>query len=212
LRDRLLDSFKGTNISVQLETVNFLEIQPLTEEQLPAIVELDKISLGGLWTLEGYKRELDSPSSHFLVLSGELAIGETNSSLLLGFGCFWSILEEAHITLLAIHPGYQGQGMGKLLLYYLMRLAKIQGMERATLEVRVSNGRALSLYQKFGFKEAGKRRRYYQDTGEDALILWQSGLQSPEFTGILREWHQEISDSLASHGWQEKPLAVNTEQ
>lgn len=189
--------------------MNFLEIQPLTKEQLPAIVELDKICLGGLWTLEGYKRELASPSSHFLVLSGQLALDDANfaqsyATSLLGFGCFWSILEEAHITLLAIHPAYQRQGMGKLLLYYLMRLARVQGMERATLEVRVSNQAALSLYEKFGFKEAGKRRRYYQDTGEDALILWRSGLQYPEFAKSLGEWHQEISHRLASYGWQEK--------
>jgi ribosomal-protein-alanine N-acetyltransferase len=58
--------------------------------------------------------------------------------------------------------------------------------------VRASNQIALSLYQKFGFQEAGRRRRYYQDNGEDALILWRGGLQSPEFEQELNQWKQQI--------------------
>ena len=182
--------------------MTFLEIKPLTAEQLPAVMELDQLCFGGHWTLEGYRRELASPTSHFLVLcvppAGDISPAPQK---LVGLGCFWSILEEAHITLLAIHPDYQRQGLGQLLFYALLLEAREGGLERATLEVRASNSAALSLYKKFGFQEAGRRRRYYQDTGEDALILWRSGLQSPEFAKTLNgEWGMENAAWKMRHG------------
>jgi ribosomal-protein-alanine N-acetyltransferase len=222
--------------------VSFLELKPLKAEQLPAVLELDQLCFGGHWTLDGYQRELESNSSHFLTVCLSSAIVDSpsqsnyaseiphsvkstqptpeqsnalnlnssgvathteaeNPSKLIGLGCFWSILEEAHITLLAVHPEYQNQGLGKLLFYGLLYLAHQQGLERATLEVRVSNQTALSLYKKFGFQEVGKRRRYYQDTGEDALILWRNHLATAEFNKILLAWQQEIKANLESFGW-----------
>ena len=132
-----------------------------------------------------------------------------SAQTLVGLSCFWSILEEAHITLLAVHPAYQRQGLGQLLFWALLGLAQKRGLERATLEVRVSNQAALSLYQKFGFKEAGRRRRYYQDTGEDALILWQGGLQTPGFAKAQAEWHQQIALRLAEQGWHMLEVGMN---
>jgi ribosomal-protein-alanine N-acetyltransferase len=93
-----------------------------------------------------------------------------------------------------IHPDYQGQGLGQALLYALLKSAWQRQLERATLEVRASNHPALSLYRKFGFKEAGRRRHYYPDTGEDALILWKNGLQYREFEQTLADWYQHICD------------------
>ncbi len=206
--------------------MTFLELKPLSAEQLSAVVELDHLCFGGLWTRSGYERELDSPSSQLLVL--EALPGESESGFrsqssevltqtsvkadcqaapipqksLLGLGCFWSILEEAHITILAVHPDYQGQGLGKLLLYALLRDARRRQLEWATLEVKPSNQAALSLYQKFGFTEAGRRRRYYKDTGEDALILWRGGLQTPEFEETLVNCYQPIERQIALWGWQ----------
>jgi ribosomal-protein-alanine N-acetyltransferase len=206
--------------------VTFLELKPLTAEQLNAVVELDQLCFGGLWTRSGYERELDSPSSQLLVLEarrGEKDSGflnrssevltqnsvcenfqtaPTSQNTLVGLGCFWSILEEAHITILAVHPDYQRQGLGKFLLYALLRDAKRRQLEWATLEVKPSNQAALSLYQKFGFKEAGRRRKYYKDTGEDALILWRGGLQTLEFEETLAKCYQHLEQNLALGGWQ----------
>lgn len=173
-----------------------LHLLSTTLEHLPQIVELDQICLGGLWTIDGYKRELDSPNSSLLSLSIPLNI---NSDKIIGCGCFWAILEEAHITLIAIHPDYQGQGLGQFLLYALLKDAVIRQLERATLEVRVSNQAALSLYEKFGFKIAGRRKGYYQQTGEDALILWRGDLHKPQFNEQLQIWEKEISDRLQEH-------------
>jgi ribosomal-protein-alanine N-acetyltransferase len=116
-------------------------------------------------------------------------------------GCQWAILEEAHITILAVHPHCQGQGLGQALLISLLMAAYDRGLERATLEVRASNKPALSLYQKFGFKTAGRRRRYYKDTGEDALILWCGDLQQPESQKTLAMWHSSVCDRLVLAGW-----------
>ncbi|MEM8505586.1 MAG: GNAT family N-acetyltransferase [Cyanobacteria bacterium P01_D01_bin.1] len=105
--------------------------------------------------------------------------GRANSIELLGIGCLWAVLEEAHITTLAVEPRYQRKKLGLLLLTQLLLKAYDRGLTRATLEVRLSNQRARSLYQKFDFKEAGERKRYYAD-GENARILWCSGLQTED--------------------------------
>lgn len=117
---------------------------------------------------------------------------------LLGTGCLWAILEEAHITTLAIEPAYQGQKLGQLLLSELLLHGRRRGLTRATLEVRLSNARALGLYQKFGFKEAGQRKRYYSD-GENARILWRSGLQTEAFLAQITEQKQAAIARLSTH-------------
>ncbi len=173
-----------------------LELQSLTEAHLSALVELDQTCFGGLWTLDAYQRELASPNSNLLGL-----ISPLSPVSLLGMGCFWSILEEAHITILAVHPQYQRQGMGQALLFSLLKTAHDRGLERATLEVRASNLSAINLYQKFGFKTAGRRRRYYQDNDEDALILWLGDIQHPQFANTLSSWHQITSEHLKRFDW-----------
>lgn len=182
------------------------------------MVELDKLCFGGLWTLEGYQRELNSPNSDLLVLlpDGERGSGGAGEetpipnpkSQILGVGTLWAILEEAHITILAVHPDYRRQGFGQLLLLSLLVKARQRGLERATLEVRISNQAALSLYEKFGFRVAGQRRGYYQDTGEDALILWLSGIQYPQFAENLANWEREIRACLVTSGWKLEPAAI----
>jgi ribosomal-protein-alanine N-acetyltransferase len=173
-----------------------LKLQSLTSKDLSAILELDQACFGGLWTMEGYQRELDSPNSDLLGL-----FSPTSYIKLLGMGCFWSIVGEAHITILAVHPQYHRQGLGQALLYFLLRTACDRGLERATLEVRASNLAAISLYQKFGFQTAGRRRAYYQDNGEDALILWLPDLQYPQFQEKLQHWETIIQDDLQKYSW-----------
>ncbi|WRH66898.1 MAG: ribosomal protein S18-alanine N-acetyltransferase [Planktothrix sp. GU0601_MAG3] len=189
----------------------YLELKPLTENQLSAVVELDQRCLGGLWTKDGYQREIESPNSDLIIWKREEKTGdqepkkeefqlpqieltdvETLSDQLIGIGCLWAILEEAHITILAIDPEYQGKGLGQALLFQLLVSAWKRKLERATLEVKVSNQPAINLYRKFGFKEAGRRKGYYQDTGEDALILWRGDLHHPHFPDTLHHWYQEI--------------------
>lgn len=190
--------------------MTFLEINTPTPGQLEAVVALDRLCFGGLWQLEGYQRELNSPYSNLLIISllPNTAIShqtdnieDKNSLNLVGLGCLNAILEEAHITMIGIHPDFRGLGLGKAMFYALLLTAWRRGLERATLEVSVSNNSAISLYKKFGFREAGRRPKYYA-TGEDALILWLNGLHYPEFPDMLAKWEQEIYDRAHQLHWQ----------
>lgn len=176
-----------------------LRLKPLAAELIPAVLELDRVSLGNLWSAEGYLREIDSPNSDLLIFQ---PIQPEENLAIAALGCAWAILEEAHITILAVHPALQRQGLGQAMLVALLQAAYQRQLERATLEVRVSNEKAIALYQKFGFREAGRRKKYYQDTGEDALVMWRGGIHHPEFPAILRDWQQAASDHLRQHGWQ----------
>lgn len=195
--------------------MNFLALTPLTSADLAEAVDLDQRCLGGLWTRDGYQREIDSPNSDLLMLRQVTTAehpdkaGSFNSRpphfptspSLIGLGCAWAILDEAHITLLAVDPDYRRQGLGQVLLHTLLVLARHRGMAWATLEVRVSNRAAMSLYQRFGFEAVGERPGYYQNPSENALILWRQGLQRSDFEACLQQWRQELDKRLAQTGW-----------
>ena len=177
-----------------------LEIQPLKKSQIEKIVILDKICLGGLWTAEGYLREIDSPNSDLLTLN--LADDSAKSeTAIIGIACLWSILEEAHITLLGIHPNCRRQGLGTLLLLSLLSNAIARKLEWATLEVNANNLKAINLYKKFGFEIVGKRRVYYQKTGDDALVLWLKKLQGQEFKTALAQWQHNLERDLGNNNY-----------
>jgi [ribosomal protein S18]-alanine N-acetyltransferase len=161
-----------------------ITISPISVDEIDSILILDRLCFGGLWSIDSYRRELTNENSHFLGVSVDKSIAPATNGII-GFGCFWAILDEAHITLLGVHPQYQRQGLGQLLLCALLDKARSIDMARATLEVRVSNQGAIDLYQKYGFQTVGRRKKYYQDTGEDGVIMWRGGLQRPDFTHII---------------------------
>ncbi|PSO50278.1 MAG: ribosomal-protein-alanine N-acetyltransferase [Cyanobacteria bacterium SW_9_44_58] len=173
-------------------------IQPLKNQQLEQVLSLDQVCFGGIWTKGAYEREIASPNSFLLTLVQE---NSESKQQLIGIGCFWAIVEEAHITLLGIHPDYRGQGLGELLLCCLLEGARTWPLERATLEVRVSNTAAIALYQKLGFEIAGRRKDYYPMPPEDALILWRSRLDEPEFAEQLKKLQEKRCADLLTKGW-----------
>jgi [ribosomal protein S18]-alanine N-acetyltransferase len=181
-------------VAFSVVLVTSLEILPLTEATLAAALELDRRALGGFWNEEGYRREIGSTHSDFWV------VRKRSGKQLLGLGCLWSILEEAHITVLAVDPAVQRQGIGQVLIYRLLWSAQRRGLEWATLEVRPSNQGAIALYEKFDFIRVGVRKKYYPD-GEDALILWRKGLQQPEFAEAMAGYRAWVGDRLAVAGW-----------
>ena len=175
--------------------MKILKIEAITASQVPKVVELEQRCLGGLWTEAGYLREIDSPNSDLIALHLQRD-RSTAPSTIVGLGCLWAIVNEAHITLLGVDSEYRRQGWGQLILLNLLESAIARQLEWATLEVNVNNFSALKLYQKFGFETVGKRKNYYQNTGEDALILWRNGIQTVEFKTALSRWQQELSDRL----------------
>jgi [ribosomal protein S18]-alanine N-acetyltransferase len=118
-------------------------------------------------------------------------------SQMIGMACLWSIVEEAHITLLGIHPAHRHQGLGQLLLLTLLKNAIARQLEWATLEVNQHNLAAINLYQKYGFQIAGTRKNYYQPAGDDALVLWLKGIQQEAFKVNLIQWQQRLGDRLS---------------
>ena len=213
----------------RLSFLNFLAAVPLIAADIPAVLSLDERCLGGLWTKSGYQRELESDCSDLFVLISasnaeaieqrmQIEVGPDFPSpdipqrfaaqdllddasaeiRLLGIGCLWAILEEAHITTLAVEPSWQGRKLGLLLLCQLLQSGYRRGLTRATLEVRASNQKALSLYQLFDFKEAGIRKRYYSD-GEDACILWRSGLQDSDIQTQISQQKERAIAYLRQH-------------
>jgi ribosomal-protein-alanine N-acetyltransferase len=98
-------------------------------------------------------------------------IAETNGQLV-GYAGIWVVIDEGHITNIAVHPDWRGGGVATMLLMELLETARRKGAKRFTLEMRVSNANAGALYEKFGFRTVGYRKGYYQDTGEDAAIMW----------------------------------------
>ena len=100
---------------------------------------------------------------------------------IIGFAGLWLMVDEAHITTIAMHPDHRGLGLGEFLLVSLVDIAYSINAKWVTLEVRVSNAPAQNLYHKYGFREAGVRRRYYSDNQEDALIMWTDEINSPSY-------------------------------
>lgn len=102
-----------------------------------------------------------------------------------GYAGLWLMVDEAHITTIAVHPKYRGAGVGELLLVQMIDTAYEIGARWLTLEVRGSNQVAQALYHKYTFKQMGLRRHYYSDDGEDAVIMWTEPLDSDTFVQAL---------------------------
>ena len=148
----------------------------------------------GLWTEEAYLREIESDKSTLVGLHlSEPELGDRTR--IVGMACLWSIVDEAHITLLGIHPDYRRRGFGQLLLSTLLEDAIARKLGWATLEVNEHNLAAINLYQKYGFQIAGRRKGYYQ-SGDDALILWLKGIQQDTFRTSLIYWQEQLSNRL----------------
>lgn len=147
-----------------------LTITPMRYGDLDQVVEIERRSFPTPWTRQAFVSELrDNAYAYYVVARLGGAV--------IGYAGMWVLLDEAHITNIAVHPDHRRRGVGHLLLAELERLAAERGARRMTLEVRPSNKAALRLYERHGFRASGRRPRYYADTGEDAIIMWKEGLE-----------------------------------
>jgi ribosomal-protein-alanine N-acetyltransferase len=146
----------------------------LGEGDLQACLHLDRLALGGLWSLEQWQRELGEPARPCLGIGGP--------ELLLAAATGWLILDEVHVTAVAVHPAHRRLGLGRRVLEALLERGRVLGGARATLEVAEGNTAARALYAALGFRTAGRRRGYYR-SGEDALIQWRELRAEPPSAG-----------------------------
>ncbi len=119
---------------------------------------------------------------------------------LTGYAGLWLVIDEAHITTIAVRPEFRGRGFGELLLASMVEAALDINARWLTLEVRVSNMSAQTLYRKYGFHDAGVRKKYYSDNNEDALIMWTDELQHADFQNRYRRLKTALLDRLESQG------------
>ncbi len=132
--------------------------------------------------------------AHYFVMHPTAA---HTATVMIGAAGIWMIGSEAHVITIAIHPTWQQHSLGAWLLLRLLEEGRILKAETATLEVRPSNQRAITLYQKYGFEEVGRRPNYYSDTGEDALILTTPALSSATYQARLTQSRNELAEQLA---------------
>jgi ribosomal-protein-alanine N-acetyltransferase len=114
-----------------------------------------------------------------------------------GYGGFWLMYDEAHISTLAVQIAVRRHGLGELLLIALLDEAQRLDASRATLEMRVSNVAAQGLYTKYGFEVVGQRKAYYSDNQEDALILTTPEFASRTYQGLVNAQRQDLMRRLA---------------
>lgn len=139
-------------------------IDSMKEEDIDAILDISSLSFSVCWSKSSYIQELSNPVAKYFV-------AKINSAVV-GFAGTWIVLDEAHITNIAVHPNYRQQGIASKILEKLLSYCKTQGCTAYTLEVRSSNGAAKALYKKYNFKQDGVRKGYYEDNKEDAILMW----------------------------------------
>lgn len=146
-------------------SVGNYRIRPMAQADLAAVEEIEQASFSMPWPEDAFEQELTNPCAHYLVLEEDGQI--------LAMGGMWLILGEGQITTIAVRPDCRGKGYGRAVLRALLKAADDELFVRdMSLEVRPSNTVARSLYESMGFVVEGRRKHYYEDNGEDALIMW----------------------------------------
>ena len=152
------------------------------------VMAIEDVAFPAPWPASAYRHELaQNELATYLVLRARPTLAPSGwrrvvgrrrqePGAVLAYGGFWAIVDEAHISTIAVHPEWRGRGLGEMMLVALIDVAMLRAATQATLEVRVSNRVAQSLYNKYLFLEVGRRSRYYHDNNEDALIMTLSDL------------------------------------
>jgi len=140
-------------------------IREMKESDIDRIMEIEEKSFNPPWSREAFLLELTKN------LLAKYIVAEIDGRVV-GYGGLWLIIDEGHVTNIAVDEEYRGKGIGSKILEGLIQLCRDRNMTAMTLEVRKSNVVAQSLYKKYGFKEYGIRKGYYQDNNEDAIIMW----------------------------------------
>ncbi|MBY6038588.1 ribosomal protein S18-alanine N-acetyltransferase [Fictibacillus nanhaiensis] len=136
-----------------------------TVSDIEDILGIEQSSFAVPWSKEAFYREIEQNQfAYYLIVE--------DSFQPIGYCGIWLVMDEAHVTNIAILPSYRGRKLGEQLMREAIKLAKRQGALTMTLEARVSNHVAQNLYKKLGFQAGGIRKNYYSDNGEDALVMW----------------------------------------
>jgi ribosomal-protein-alanine N-acetyltransferase len=158
-------------------------LRPMEEGDVPALAVLERAVFPDPWSENAFREELAAPGRHYLV-------AEQGGSIV-GYGGLMVVEEDAHVVTLGVAPEHRGHGLGTRLMLALADQALAAGAAHLTLDVRVSNAAAQSLYRRFGFERVGVRRHYYRD--EDALIMWALDIDSPQYAARLAQIREGLA-------------------
>lgn len=145
-----------------------VRIRGMTLDDLPAVLSIDQQSFPVPWSERTYRFELTQNKASNLLVAESITV---HNPVVIGYIGYWLIVDEMHISTLAVGPAFRKQGVGDRLLATALAKGRREGAVMATLEVRKSNVAAIQLYQKYGFQLVGERKGYYRDNHEDALIM-----------------------------------------
>lgn len=142
-----------------------INVRKMTVDDIDRVYEIEVESFQTPWSRESIEKEvIENTLAEYFVLTLDQSV--------IGYGGMWLIMDELHITNVAVTPKFRGKGYSSVLIQALIDFGKEKKFKHMTLEVRTGNQVAISLYEKFGFVGVGKRPKYYVDTGEDALVMW----------------------------------------
>jgi ribosomal-protein-alanine N-acetyltransferase len=155
-----------------------VKLRPMQEEDVPQVTEIDREAFPTMWPPANYQREMKNGLAHYIVAVDDEE--EKTRKHIIGFAGLWMLAGEAHITNIAVRQKHRRRGTGEALLIGIIELATELEAHLITLEVRASNGDAQKLYAKYGFVKVGRRRGYYTDNGEDAVLMTIEDVKSAE--------------------------------
>lgn len=167
-----------------------LAVEPMREADIPVVQEIERFVFSTPWPRNAYYRELNSRhSAYYIVLRRYHEAGDAET---LGYAGMWRMYDEAHVTTIGVRQDLHHSGYGRILFASLIQAGYEIGAKWVTLEVRASNENAMRMYEGFGFKVIGRRKGYYTDNGEDALVMWSDSIFSPRFRAAFDDNLQRI--------------------
>lgn len=200
------------------ERIASIIVTPMSLDDIPAVMAIERVSFPRPWPERAYRYELTENPEAYFVVARAYEVGATSVAprshwqrlvqrlglqdraptqralhTVVGFAGMWMHVDEAHIATIATHPGWRRRGVGERILVNLLREAQRRCAGIVTLEVRVSNIAAQHLYRKYGFEEVGRRRAYYQDNREDALLMTIVHFNTPEYRAQLDALERRLS-------------------
>lgn len=181
-----------------------LHLEPARLGHVRDVRALDHLVYPTSWSAEMWQREIERPANEACYVVATQRLRHVGHAGLLVQA------DDGHVVTVAVDPGGQRRGVATHMMLVLARRAVRLGLDALTLEVRVSNTAARELYRRFGFAPAGSRPGYYDDDGEDALVMWAHGIAEPAYAARLDEiagaagdvsWHPALTAAT-------RPVAV----
>jgi len=160
-----------------------------------AVMRIESLSFSTSWPTSAFQSELhDNKLAHYFVGRE----GHGPDAEVVAYGGIWVILDDAHITTIAVHPERRGRRYGEQLLVHMLHESIARGASWITLEARESNEIAHNLYRKYGFATIATRRAYYSDNGENAVVMWAGNLRGDLYSRRLAALENALGDALSS--------------